>query len=95
MDTKNHYDAIKIGAGLAGLPNTEFLKNKVELNNWGEIVIKSDMSTDIEGVYAAGDSVAKRYRQVTTAVGDGTIAALAASEYLNELKIKQRQLITV
>ena len=95
MDTKNHYDAIIIGAGPAGLPNTEFLKNKVELNNWVEIVIKSDMSTDIEGVYAAGDSVAKRYRQVTTAVGDGTIAALAASDYLNELKIKQRQLITV
>lgn len=77
------------------LPNTEFLKNKVDLNKWGEIIVKNDMSTDIEGVYAAGDSTAKRYRQVTTAVGDGTIAALAASGYLNELKVKQKQLITV
>ncbi len=77
------------------LPNTEFLKGKVDLNKWGEIVVKNDMSTDIEGVYAAGDSTAKRYRQVTTAVGDGTIAALAASGYLNELKVKQKQLITV
>jgi thioredoxin reductase (NADPH) len=77
------------------LPNTEFLKDKVDLNKWGEIIVKNDMSTNIEGVYAAGDSVAKRYRQVTTAVGDGTIAALTASDYINELKVKQKQLITI
>jgi thioredoxin reductase (NADPH) len=77
------------------LPNTEFLKKKIDLNQWGEIVVKSDMSTSLEGVYAAGDSTAKRFRQVTTAVSDGTIAALAASNYLNELKIKQKQLITL
>lgn len=77
------------------LPNTEFLKDKVDLNKWGEIVVENNMSTDTEGVYAAGDSTAKRYRQVTTAVGDGTIAALAASGYLNELKVKQKQLITI
>jgi thioredoxin reductase (NADPH) len=77
------------------IPNTEFIKGKVDLNQWGEVVVKSDMSTSIEGVYAAGDSIAKRFRQVTTAVGDGTIAALAASHFLNELKIKQKQLLTV
>jgi len=77
------------------LPNTEFLKGKVDLNQLGEIVVKNDMSTNIEGVYAAGDSIVKRYRQVTTAVGDGTVAALAASNYLNELKVNQKQLITV
>lgn len=77
------------------VPNTEFLKEKIDLNKWGEIIVSSDMSASIEGVYAAGDSIAKRYRQVTTAVSDGTIAALAASNYLNELKVKQKQLITV
>ncbi len=66
------------------VPNTEFLKGKVEMNQWGEILTEGDMSTSIMGVYAAGDSIAKRFRQVTTAVGDGTIAALAASNYLNE-----------
>ncbi len=76
------------------IPNTGFLRGKVELNKWGEIVVGSDMSTSIEGVYAAGDSTAKRFRQVTTAVGDGTVAALAVSNYLNELKVKQKQLIT-
>ena len=77
------------------VPNTEFLKEKIDLNQWDEIIVRSDMSTSIDGVYAAGDSTAKRFRQVTTAVGDGTIAALAASNYLNELKVKQKQLITV
>ena len=75
------------------VPNTEFIKDKVNLNQWGEIVVKNDMSTSIEGVYAAGDSTAKRFRQVTTAVSDGTIAALASANYLNELKIRQKQKI--
>jgi thioredoxin reductase (NADPH) len=75
------------------VPNTEFIKDIVNLNQWGEIVVKNDMSTNIEGVYAAGDSTAKRFRQVTTAVSDGTIAALASANYLNELKIRQKQQI--
>jgi thioredoxin reductase (NADPH) len=73
------------------VPNTEFLKGKVNLNQWGEIIVDSNMSTNIEGVYAAGDSTAKKYRQVTTAVGDGTVAALAASTYINDLKTKNKQ----
>jgi thioredoxin reductase (NADPH) len=76
-------------------PNTEFLNGKVDLNKWGEILVRGDMSTNIEGVYAAGDSTAKRFRQVTTAVGDGTVAALAVSNYLNETKIKQKQITTL
>jgi thioredoxin reductase (NADPH) len=77
------------------LPNTEFLRGKVEMNKWGEILVEKDMSTSVEGVYAAGDSTAKQFRQVTTAVGDGTIAALAASNYVNELKLKQKQIISI
>jgi thioredoxin reductase (NADPH) len=75
------------------IPNTEFLKGKVGLNNWGEIIVKPDMSTSIKGVYAAGDSTEKRFRQVTTAVGDGTVAALAASNFIHETKTKNKILI--
>lgn len=77
------------------IPNTEFLKEKIALNQKGEIIVGSDMSTSIRGVFAAGDSTAKQFRQVTTAVGDGTIAALAVTNYINELKAKKKQLITV
>lgn len=67
------------------IPNTEFLEGKIELNKWKEIIVDTDMLTSINGVFAAGDSVTKKYRQVTTAVADGTIAALAASKYIHEL----------
>ncbi len=77
------------------LPNTEFLKGKVDLNHRGEIIVGNDMSTNIQGVYAAGDSITKRFRQITTAVADGTVAAMTASIYLNELKVKQKLAITI
>lgn len=62
--------------------NTEGIKESVSLNQHGEIVVDPEMHTNIPGVFAAGDCIAKRYRQVTTAVGDGAIAALSAAEYL-------------
>jgi len=71
------------------VPNTEFLVGKVPLNKYGEIVVNADMATDIPGVFAAGDCIAKRYRQVTTAVGEATVAALAVSGYIHQLKHKQ------
>jgi thioredoxin reductase (NADPH) len=75
------------------IPNIEFISGLIEMNKWGEILVKPDMSTNIEGVYAAGDSIAKRYRQVTTAVADGTVAALAASNFVHEIKTKRKNLI--
>ena len=57
-------------------------------------MVNADMETNLEGVFAAGDSIAKKYRQVTTAVADGTIAALSASRYVHELQ-KNNTLQTV
>lgn len=64
------------------VPNTEKLREIVTLNPAGEIVVSPMLETNVSGVYAAGDAVAKRFRQITTAVADGTIAALAAMEYI-------------
>lgn len=75
------------------VPNTEFLEGKLELNPRGEMVVNAEMETPIPGVFGAGDAIAKRYRQVTTAVGDATVAALAASDYIHKLQSKQKQLI--
>lgn len=73
------------------VPITEFLQEKVALNEWGEIIVETDtLATNIKGVFAAGDCIVKKHRQVSTAVGDGTIAALAASSYLNELKTSKK-----
>lgn len=76
------------------VPNTEFLRGKTDLSKSGEIIVRNDMSTGIKGVYAAGDSIQKRYRQITTAVSDGTIAALSAAEFLNKVKREEKQLIS-
>lgn len=77
------------------VPNTESLEGIIELNQWKEIVVDKDMKTNLPGVFAAGDSIQKRYRQVTTAVADGTIAALSAAEYVNNLKkeLSERELV--
>ena len=70
------------------LPNTESITGLVTLNDRNEIVVDTDMKTSIPGVFAAGDCIAKKYRQVTTAVADGTIAALSASEFLRNQSVK-------
>jgi thioredoxin reductase (NADPH) len=82
--TEKEIDGVFIFIGYA--PNTEMFKGILELNDYGEIVVDKNMSTSLKGVFAAGDSIAKRFRQVTTAVGDGTVAALSAAEYVNNLK---------
>lgn len=63
-------------------PNTESLAGLVHMNERNEIVVDAAMKTSVDGVFAAGDCINKRYRQVTTAVAEGTIAALSASEFL-------------
>ncbi|MFZ2323051.1 MAG: FAD-dependent oxidoreductase [Ignavibacteriaceae bacterium] len=77
------------------VPNTEPLEGLIELNNWKEIVVDKDMKTNVTGVFAAGDSIQKKYRQVTTAVSDGTIAALSAAGFINNLKkeINEQELV--
>jgi len=87
--TTQNYPVEGVFVFIGYVANTEFLESKIELNNWKEIVVNGDMETSTKGVFAAGDSVAKRYRQVTTAVADGTIAALAASKYIHELNKTQ------
>jgi thioredoxin reductase (NADPH) len=64
--------------------NTDFLHDKeVKLNERKELLVDADMRTNLEGVFAAGDALQKKYRQVTTAVSDGTIAALSALDYIH------------
>ncbi len=63
-------------------PNTEKFKQQIKLSKHGEIITDNKMLTSIPGVYAAGDVREKQIRQITTAVSDGTIAAINAIEYI-------------
>ena len=62
-------------------PNTGVFEDKLDMDH-GYIRVNADMETSIPGVFAAGDVTTKKYRQITTAMGDGTIAALQAGAYL-------------
>ncbi|MCB0653090.1 MAG: thioredoxin-disulfide reductase [Saprospiraceae bacterium] len=84
IEMEKQIDGVFIFIGY--VPRTDFLKHKVKLNQWGEILTDSDLETNVKGVYAAGDARAKKYRQITTATADGTIAALNAIAYVNEYK---------
>ncbi|MFZ4523149.1 MAG: FAD-dependent oxidoreductase [Bacteroidales bacterium] len=64
-------------------PNIDLFRNKLELDQWGYIKTDEDMRTSLSGVFAVGDVISKKYRQITTAVADGTIAAIAIAKELS------------
>jgi len=63
-------------------PNIDLFRDNLQLDKWGYISTNEDMQTSIPGVYAVGDVISKKYRQITTAVADGTIAAMAIAKEL-------------
>jgi thioredoxin reductase (NADPH) len=67
------------------LPNTAFLADSVELDEGGFIVTDSNMATSAQGVFAVGDARVTPLRQVGTAVGDGSIAAISAEHYIENM----------
>ena len=64
------------------LPNTEFLKETLDLDQWGFVKTGENLATSIEGVYAAGDCRSGSTKQVASAVGEGATAALMIRQYL-------------
>jgi alkyl hydroperoxide reductase subunit F len=64
------------------VPNTEFLKGRVELSKYGEILIDAKGATNLPGVFAAGDATTVPFKQIIIAAGDGAKAALSAFDYL-------------
>lgn len=82
LDTKEIHeletDGIFVFVGMK--PNTDLFGGKLKVNDWGYVIVDEDMLTNIDGVYAVGDIINKKYRQITTAVSDGTIAAMAIAK---------------
>ncbi|MBQ5755940.1 MAG: FAD-dependent oxidoreductase, partial [Erysipelotrichaceae bacterium] len=58
----------------------------VDLNDWGYFDTDERCLTKTPGIFVAGDCRSKTVRQLTTAVADGSSAALAACRYINERK---------
>jgi alkyl hydroperoxide reductase subunit F len=73
-------DGVFVQIGL--VPNSAFIKEIVETNRFGEIVVDAKCRTSAKGIYAAGDVTTVPYKQIIIAMGEGAKAALTAAEEL-------------
>ncbi len=71
-------DGVFVQIGL--VPNSDMVKDVVERNAFGEIVVDTEGRTSVPGIYAAGDVTTVPYKQIVISMGDGAKAALAAFE---------------
>ena len=76
-------DGLFVAIGL--VPQNEPFSNVLTLNDYGYADAEEDCRTKTAGVFVAGDCRQKRIRQVTTAVADGAVAALAACDYIDNM----------
>ena len=67
------------------IPQLEPFASLITLNSYGYADSDESCTTNIKGVFVAGDCRSKRIRQVATAASDGAIAALAAVDYVKTL----------
>lgn len=81
LDTLDEINAKAIFAAVGMKPKTEFISGLAQTNAVGYLT-----EANLPGVFIAGDCREKKVRQVTTAVADGTIAALDALKFLEEIK---------
>jgi alkyl hydroperoxide reductase subunit F len=71
-------DGVFVQIGLS--PNSSLVKNIVETNKFGEIIVDEKGRTNAKGVYAAGDVTTVPYKQIVIAMGEGAKVALTAFE---------------
>lgn len=83
-DSIKKLDVSGVFVAVGQAPDTDFVKNLVEVDNNGYILAGEDCVTNVKGVFVSGDCRKKEVRQLTTATADGSVAALAAVKYLNE-----------
>lgn len=65
-------------------PNSQYFRDVISVNEIGQIIVDEYMCTSVPGIYAIGDIRTHSARQVSTAVGDGATAAIAAFKYIKE-----------
>lgn len=73
-------DGVFVQIGL--VPNTEWLGDAVERNQFGEIVVDRVGATNVPGVFAAGDCTDERYKQIIISMGAAATASLSAFDYI-------------
>ena len=70
-------------------PRNKIFASLLSTDEHGYLMAGEDCSTSMSGVFAAGDCRTKEVRQLTTAVGDGAVAALAACAYVDDWRVRE------
>lgn len=81
-------DAVFLAIG--SIPNSNLLKNQIELDKQGFVVLKNFQETSLPGVYAVGDIADPVFQQAVSAAGDGAKAAIQAKAYLSSLPATEK-----
>lgn len=79
-DNEINLEGVFIQIGL--IPNSDWLKDDIELSKYGEIKINDHGETSVPGIFAAGDVTTIPYKQIIIAMGEGSKAALGAFDHL-------------
>ncbi len=78
-------DGVFVEIGM--VPNTEFIKDLVKLNEHGEIILDHrTQATSRPGIFAAGDATDAPYKQNNISAGEGVVAALSAYDYVRKMQ---------
>lgn len=83
VESSLEVSGVFIAVGLK--PNTGYLNGVLALSPEGFIVVNDQMETEVPGIFAAGDIRSGSPRQVSSAVGDGAVAAINAEKYISSL----------
>lgn len=90
-DARSELAATGIFVFVGFRPNTGIIEGHVEHDAMGYLITDTNMETSIRGLFAAGDLRSQLTRQITTANGDGTTAAIAVEKYLKALADGEEQ----
>jgi len=82
-------DGVFVQIGL--VPNSHFMKDVINLTQYGEIVIDERGQTSEPGIFACGDVTTVPYKQIVVAMGEGAKASLAAFDYLLMNSVKEKE----
>ena len=80
-DSTISVDGLFIAVGR--VPENQNFAKVINLNDFGYVIAGEDCHTNVDGIFVAGDNRAKLLRQLTTATGDGAVAATEAIKYIN------------
>jgi NADH-dependent peroxiredoxin subunit F len=69
---------------IGNIPNSSLVEGLVELSESSHVLVDHHQHTSLPGLFAAGDVCDSPYKQIVIAVAQGAVAALAASEYINQ-----------